>query len=402
MKKLIDETRAIIKDAAKRLTGFKKRAYQAKITSDYFGGSARKAEREMGWGRESVEKGLKESESGIRCQDNYQGRGRNRTEDGIPGIKEDIISLAEPLTQADPAMKSSITYTRVTGKAVRVALINEKGYTDEELPTENTVINMLNRMGYNLKRVLKAKPVKKIKQTDEIFENVKEANRQSDEEPGSLRISVDAKAKVNIGEFSRNGKSRDREAKKASDHDMNPESKLVPYGILNVQSGQLTIFLGTAFETSDFIADCLEAWWKENKAAYGHIKELVICLDNGPNSSGVRTQFIRRMTEFSDKTGLQIRLVYYPPYHSKYNPVERCWGILEEHWNGEILNSVDKVLNWAGTMTWKGISPVVHLWEKIYEKGIRLTKKEMKPYENRIERSTKLPKWDIRIESLAG
>jgi len=101
-----------------------------------------------------------------------------------------------------------------------------------------------------------------------IFENVREANRQSDEEPASLRISVDAKAKVNIGEFSRNGKSRDREAEKASDHDMNPESKPVPYGILNVQSGQLTVFLRTTFETSDFIADCLEAWQKENKAAY--------------------------------------------------------------------------------------------------------------------------------------
>jgi len=402
MKKLSDETRTIIKDAAKRLAGFEKRAYQAEITSDYFGGSARKSEREMGWGRESVEKGLKESESGIRCLDNYHGRGRKKTEDIFPHIEKDMRSLVEPQTQADPAMKSSLTYTRITAKAVRQALIDEKGYNDEEFPTENTIGNMLNRMGYNLKRVLKAKPVKKIKQVDEIFENVWEANRQSDENPESLRISVDAKAKVNIGEFSRNGKSRDREAKKASDHDMNPESKMTPYGILNVLSGLLTIYLGNSFETSDFISDCVEAWWEENKAAYGHIKELVFNLDNGPNSSGRRTQFIRRMTEFADKTGLRIRLVYYPPYHSKYNAVERCWGILEEHWNGEILDSVGKVINWAVTMTWKGIKPVVHLWDKIYEKGIRLTKREMKPYEKRIERSVKLPKWDIGIEPLTG
>jgi len=112
MKKLDDDLKAVIKDAAGRLTGFKRREYQAQITSDYFGGSARKAEREMGWGRECVKKGLRESETGIRCADNYQGRGKKRTEDKIPGLTENIISLAEKETQADPAMKSSLTYTK--------------------------------------------------------------------------------------------------------------------------------------------------------------------------------------------------------------------------------------------------------------------------------------------------
>jgi len=69
-------------------------------------------------------------------------------------------------------MKSSLTYTRITGKALRKALIDKKGYNDEDLSCENTMINMLNRMGYNLKRVLKSKPVKKIKEVDEIFKNV--------------------------------------------------------------------------------------------------------------------------------------------------------------------------------------------------------------------------------------
>jgi len=402
MEKIDNEIKEIIKDAAKRLSGYKKREYQAEMTLKYFEGSARKAEREMSWGRESVQKGLKEHESGIRCLDNYQGRGRKRTEDIIPSLEKDIRSLAEPQTQADPSMKSSLTYTRITSKATRQSLIDEKGYNDDELPSKNTIGNMLNRMGYNLKRVLKSKPVKKIKQVDEIFENVWDANRKSDNDPESLRLSMDAKSKLDICESSRNGKSRDKEAKKAADHDMNPLLKLVPYGILDVLSGLLTIFFGTSFETSDFIADCIEMWWESNKSGYAHIKELVINLDNGPNAASSRTQFIKRMTEFADKTGLRIRLVYYPPYHSKYNPVERCWGILEEHWNGEILNTIEKAVNWASTMTWKGIEPVVHLWEKIYVKGISLTKKEMKPYESRIKRSEKLPKWDVSIQPLAG
>lgn len=242
MKRIDNEVKRLIKDASKRLTGFKRRAYQAKIATDYFGGSARKAEREMGWGRTNVEKGLKETESGIRCVDNYQRRGRTRTEAKNPKIMADIRYLAERQTQADPQVKTSLTYTRITAKSMRKALIEEKGHKDTELPTENTIGNILNRLGYNLKRVQKAKPVKKIKQVDEIFEQVWEVNRQSDEDPESLRISVDAKAKINLGKFSRNGKSRDLEAKKAHDHDMNPDSKLVPYGILNVLTGLITIF----------------------------------------------------------------------------------------------------------------------------------------------------------------
>jgi len=102
MEKMCDEKRALIKDAAKRLTGYKRREYQAQITLDFFGGNARKAEREMGWSRKTVDKALKELESGIRCIDNFQARGRKKTEATLPNIEKDIRSLAEPQTQADP------------------------------------------------------------------------------------------------------------------------------------------------------------------------------------------------------------------------------------------------------------------------------------------------------------
>ena len=161
LERLDTELKAIIKDAAKRLTGYKRREYQAEITRKYFDGRSRKAEREMGWGRECVQKGLKETESGTRCRDYFQGRGRKRTEDTNPKLLEDIISLVEPHTQADPSMKSSLTYTKITPKAVRLALIDEKGYTDEELPVDDTIGNILNRNKYNLKRVQKSKPKKK-------------------------------------------------------------------------------------------------------------------------------------------------------------------------------------------------------------------------------------------------
>ena len=178
--------------------------------------------------------------------------------------------------------------------------------------------------------------------------------------------------------------------------------RLVPLGILNLQNDCMDIIFGTSVETSDFIVDGLTEWWNKNKAGYSHIKELVINLDNGPSVSSSRTQFLRRMIEFSKNTGLEIHLLYYPPYHSKYNPVERCFGVLERHWNGEILNSIDKALKWASSMAWKGVKATVSLIDKVYERGISLTKKEMEQYQSQIMRSEKKKKWDIRISPQTG
>jgi hypothetical protein len=154
---------------------------------------------------------------------------------------------------------------------------------------------------------------------------------------------------------------------------------------------------GAVYFTSDFIVDALQLWWDDRKAVYSHIKQLVINIDNGPSVSSNRTQFIKRLTEFAEVNNLNIHLVHYPPYHSKYNPVERCWGILETHWNGAILNSVNTALEWIKTMTWKSNNPIVHFLDKTYERGVKLTKKEMKKYNDKVKRSMTLPRWDLVI-----
>ncbi len=288
---------------------------------------------------------------------------------------------------------------RITAKKVRKLLIKLKGYNSKELPEVRTINNLLNRLGYTLKRVQKIKPLKKIKETDAIFDNLKKINETADLCSETLRISIDTKAKVNLGDFSRRGKKRSSVAPKAGDHDMNPLGKLVPFGILEVQAGQLFTVVGASAETSDFIVDSLQIWWDERKENYVSVKKLVINLDNGPSGSSHRTQFIKRITEFAEKNKIEIRLAYYPPYHSKYNPVERCWGVLENYWNGDILDSVEKTLGMIKEMTWKGIKPIVHFFDKVFEKGIKLTKKEMKKYEEKIKRSKTLPKWDVVIDN---
>lgn len=212
-----------------------------------------------------------------------------------------------------------------------------------------------------------------------------------------MRISLDTKAKVKIGPYSRDGASRSREPVQAFDHDMGAEAVLAPAGVLEVDTDQLSIIFGTSRDTSDFVADCLESWWEERKSVHPGIRRLQIDLDNGPEIASNRTQFMRRLVEFSDLYDLEIELVYYPPYHSKYNRIERCWGILESHWNGTLLTSVETALSWAKTMTWRGVRPIVRLLEGSYERGVRLTKKEFQPFATRLKRSPLLPKWSLVI-----
>ena len=144
--------------------------------------------------------------------------------------------------------------------------------------------------------------------------------------------------------------------------------------------------------------DCLEQWWEANKARYPNARRLVINLDNGPENSSHRTQFMNRMVMFADAIGLEIKLVYYPPYHSKYNPIEHCWGVLENHWNGTLLNSVATVVEWARTMTWKGTRPIVRLIETTYNKGVRIAKDAFNAIESRLQRHDSLPKYDVLIQ----
>ena len=127
------------------------------------------------------------------------------------------------------------------------------------------------------------------------------------------------------------------------------------------------------------------------------VKTLVINLDNGPENHSRRTQFLKRVVGFARKFGLVIQLAYYPPYHSKYNPIERCWGVLEMHWNGALLDSIEAAVRFAGSMTWKGKHPVVRVVETPYAKGVRLKPKEMKALESEVVRLAGLGKWFVTI-----
>jgi hypothetical protein len=234
-----------------------------------------------------------------------------------------------------------------------------------------------------------------VKETDAIFAHVQQVHEQAATEEQTLRLSLDSKAAVLIGPFSRGGQSR--LGTQGVDHDFKPEGVLTPFGIFRPQTSASALFFTDSKVTSDFMVDCLEQWIAEQGAALKDIRKLVLDLDNGPENSGQRSQWLLRLVQLAQKYGWVIALVYYPPYHSKYNPIERLWGILENYWRGELLDSEAAVLGYAANMTYHDVHPQVHRIRKQYAKGVKLKKAEKKRLEQRLKRQPGLEKWAIEI-----
>lgn len=207
---------------------------------------------------------------------------------------------------------------------------------------------------------------------------------------------MDSKATVKVGPFGRGGKNRVET--KAADHDFEPLARVTPVGILMPKTNELFLYAVTSKVTSDCLVDRLTQWWQTVKERFPEVETLVINLDNGPENHSRRTQFMQRLVEFSQLYHVNVRLAYYPPYHSKYNPIERCWGALEGHWNGSLLDCIDAVIEYACSMTWKGAHPLVELVTTVYQTGAKLTKQAMDALETHFERLPRLNKWFVDIK----
>ncbi|HEX4612924.1 MAG TPA: hypothetical protein VH092_32325 [Urbifossiella sp.] len=196
--------------AARHLTGHRRRQFQAQVTRALCGGNARQAERRFGWGRSNIDTGCHELDSGIRCVANVANRGKRRAEDANPRLAADVRDVVEPRAYADPELKSDRRYTNLSAAEVRDRLRTDKGYSPDALPSERTMRDLLNRLGYRLKRIQKGKPLKKTADTDPIFANLAAVRAAAVADPGVLEVSVDTKAKVCEGEYARGGKNADR------------------------------------------------------------------------------------------------------------------------------------------------------------------------------------------------
>lgn len=159
---LTEELKDLLIKTAKQLKGSARRLFMARTVKTLGPGGASRAERDLGWNRKTIRKGMHELESGITCVDAYGSRGRKRSEEHLPNLLTDIRAIVDRQSQTDPQFKTSRLYTRLTATEVRRQLIREKGYTDQELPTSTTIGTKLNEMGYHPIKVAKAKPKKRL------------------------------------------------------------------------------------------------------------------------------------------------------------------------------------------------------------------------------------------------
>jgi hypothetical protein len=209
MEGLQEKSDRLIVIAAKKLTGHKRRLFIAEVTLTLCDGQARRSEARFGWGRATAEKGLRERASGIRCLENFAARRRPTWEERHPQLATAIRAIVEPKTQTDPELKAGRLYTNLSAREVREALL-AKGYQEKDAPPERTLRDILKRLNFRLKRIQKGKPLKKLPETDAVFANVAAVKEQARSDPQTLEISMDTKAKVALGDYSRGGKNPDR------------------------------------------------------------------------------------------------------------------------------------------------------------------------------------------------
>ncbi len=197
--------------AASQMTGIQRRLFLAEVCQKLCEGNPRRAERRFGWGRDTIDKGIEEQKLAPDDQASRKSgkAGKKRSEEQNPQLAIDIRLIVEPHTHTDPELKTERRYTNLSAAEVRQALL-DRGYSEQAVPSERTMRDIPNRMNYRLKRIQKGRPLKKTKDTDAIFENVKAVRAESEADPETLEISIDTKTKVKLGEYDQGGKNANR------------------------------------------------------------------------------------------------------------------------------------------------------------------------------------------------
>jgi len=390
----IEKVKHILSSIITRIPyGKEKRITAAEIALEYGYGGQTFAANELNMSRNTVRKGIEELESDEINEDKYYLRGRKRTTEKLPQLEDQIKAILDSQCQADPKFQTDRLYTSLSVVEIRKQLIKRYGYIDEALPTNRTLNTIINDLRYTLRTVKKSEPIKKVPETELIFYNLDRVHENASEDDEIVRLSIDTKDRVKVGDFSRGGKNRVEV--KASDHDFG-DDYVVPFGVMDVKKKTAAIYLSESKVTADCMVDVLDEYWI-SRGYSGSGKTLLLNVDNGSENCSSRTQYIKRMIQFSIDNNTEVILAYYPPYHSKYNPIERVWGVLEKHWNGALLDSIETIHNYIETTTYDAKHLTAEIIDTVYKTGVKVSSKTMKIYEKALNRMAGLEKWFVRI-----
>lgn len=324
-----------------------------------------------------------------------RGGGRGRTLDKHPGMKERIIAMIEAntagLPQDDTVRWLAISITEL------LAVLHDSGIDT----TRYIVRQVLDELGYKRRSFKKDLPLKKVEGRDQQFKKIGTARKECEE--NSIPVfSIDTKKKELIGNFKRSGQVVCQGTPKAFDHDFATfaDGQLVPYGIYDTQENKGYLVLGQDHDTSQFACDNFELVWKQHLSQkYPHTDTIAILCDGGGSNSSSHRIVKQDFMELAERIGKTIIVMHYPPYCSKFNPIEhRLFAQISRSWSGAPLLSLEDAKARAErTTTSKGLTVHVDVNEKTYETGRKVNEKYEENVRQRIVFDSQLPKWNYKI-----
>ncbi len=326
------------------------------------------------------------------------GGGRKRKLEKDPKIDEDFCKVLVEHTAGSPT-EESLIWTDLTHTEI-VDRMRECG----SYISVHVVDQLLDRHDFHERKALRMRPLSRHPDRDAQFEVIARLKRESLESADPI-LSIDLKARELLGNFFRSGTLQTRETIRVFDHDFAEfaQGVVLPHGIYDLKRNRGYIHLGTSHETSEFACDNLRDWWERfGRAAYPAARSILLLCDGGgsnpaDNDSGQAHLFRTDLQRLVNHLRLEIRVAHYPPYASKYNPIEhRLFPHLTRVCRGVIFQTIDVVaelMRKASTRT--GLSVEVDIVDRFYEIG-RKVSQAAKDAVNLV-RDTVLPRWNYRI-----
>ena len=308
-------------------------------------------------------------------------------------IDAQFLDVLKDHTAGDP-MNAKLIWTDLTPQ--EIAALLEK---DHQVKVSKSVVKkLLKKHDYRRRKAQKKKTMKSVPHRDEQFVKIKTLVAEF-RAAGNPIISFDVKKKEYLGNFYRDGHLYTREELHAFDHDFNSfaEQAIIPHGIYDVQRNLGYLHLGLSKDTSQFVCDCIRSWWLEHgRAAYPQATAILGLCDGGGGNGSRHYIFKEDLQKLVDELGIEIRIAHYPPYCSKYNPIEhRLFPHVTRACQGVLFTSVALVKElMEKTKTSKGLRVVVEIVNTVYQTGRKVA--EDFKQNMRIVFDEILPAWNYR------
>jgi Rhodopirellula transposase DDE domain len=307
-------------------------------------------------------------------------------------LEENFLKVLQDHTAGDP-MRSDVKWTNLSRRQIAQRM------TALGTPVSRDVVSqLLRKHRFRRRKALKNKTMGHHRDRNAQFEKITRLKKQY-LKVGLPVISIDTKKKELLGNFYRDGKIDTQETIETNDHDFGSAGSgvVIPHGVYDVGRNQGFIHLNTSHDTSELACDSIATWWESyGRATYPLAKKLLVLCDGGGSNSATRYVFKEELQKLANRLGVEIRMAHYPPYCSKYNPIEhRLFPHVTRACRGVIFQTLEIVQHYiAKTETTKGLKVTVNILDKVYETGRKCAsdfKKNMKIVFDKV-----LSKWNYR------